>query len=186
MQCVGKGAYGTVHKVRERATGREYAMKLLKRGPGVDQSIDRELLNHRLLAPHPNVIGFKEVSGTLQSRQRARHGATGCGTGGRTYGDVCGRWTSPHASPSAFARWSNEHAAPENIKHHLHQCEHQSHATAHCPLHVVELVRSYCTTAHALLRCPAGYPTCLMHILLPPACSYSASKSHRRFSCGPQ
>ena len=39
----------------------EFACKMLERS-AVNETLRRELINHRTLPPHPNVIGFKEVS----------------------------------------------------------------------------------------------------------------------------
>ena len=57
----GKGSFGVIYKVREKETGEILAVKLLKRGRNIDDNVKREIINHRNLRPHPNVIGFKEV-----------------------------------------------------------------------------------------------------------------------------
>jgi serine/threonine-protein kinase SRK2 len=43
------------------ATGVQVAIKFLERGPGVNKSVLREILNHRLCVVHPNIVKFHEV-----------------------------------------------------------------------------------------------------------------------------
>ena len=37
------------------------AIKFLERGPGVNKSVLREILNHRLCVVHPNIVQFREI-----------------------------------------------------------------------------------------------------------------------------
>lgn len=60
LEELGRGAHGVIYKVKERSTGLVYACKMLERGQ-VNETLRRELVNHRTLSPHPNVIGFQEV-----------------------------------------------------------------------------------------------------------------------------
>lgn len=60
LEELGRGAHGVIYKVKEKTTGNFYACKMLERG-AVNETLKRELVNHRTLKPHPNVIGFKEV-----------------------------------------------------------------------------------------------------------------------------
>lgn len=39
----------------------QVAIKFLERGSGVNKSVLREILNHRLCVVHPNIVQFKEV-----------------------------------------------------------------------------------------------------------------------------
>ena len=39
----------------------QVAIKFLERGAGVNKSVLREILNHRLCVVHPNIVQFKEV-----------------------------------------------------------------------------------------------------------------------------
>ena len=40
----------------------QVAIKFLERGAGVNKSVLREILNHRLCVVHPNIVQFREVS----------------------------------------------------------------------------------------------------------------------------
>ena len=57
---LGQGAHGVIHRIVDLRTGHVYACKLLERSE-LGKTVGRELVNHRTLAPHPNIIGFKEV-----------------------------------------------------------------------------------------------------------------------------
>lgn len=61
LEELGRGAHGVIYKVKEKSTGEVFACKMLER-KAVNETLRRELVNHRTLAPHPNVIGYKEVS----------------------------------------------------------------------------------------------------------------------------
>ncbi|KAI7839812.1 hypothetical protein COHA_006433, partial [Chlorella ohadii] len=58
---LGHGAYGTAVLMRHRASGELVAVKLIERGAAVDKNVEREVLNHRLLSGHTNIVQFREV-----------------------------------------------------------------------------------------------------------------------------
>jgi serine/threonine protein kinase len=56
-----QGTFGFVDLALDAATGAHVAIKFLERGPGVNRSVLREILNHRLCAAHPHIVRFQEV-----------------------------------------------------------------------------------------------------------------------------
>ncbi|XP_050945305.1 serine/threonine-protein kinase SRK2B-like isoform X2 [Cucumis melo] len=57
---LGAGSFGVANLCRDKKRGELVAIKFIERGPTIDENVEREIVNHRLL-PHPNVIYFKEV-----------------------------------------------------------------------------------------------------------------------------
>ncbi|XP_010555374.1 PREDICTED: serine/threonine-protein kinase SRK2F [Tarenaya hassleriana] len=60
LRDLGSGNFGVAKLVREKATGKFYAVKYIERGQKIDEHVQREIINHRALK-HPNIIRFKEV-----------------------------------------------------------------------------------------------------------------------------
>ncbi|MBA0715961.1 hypothetical protein Golax_014832, partial [Gossypium laxum] len=60
LKDIGSGNFGVAKLVRDKRTGELYAVKYIKRGPKIDEHVQREIMNHRSLK-HPNIIKFKEV-----------------------------------------------------------------------------------------------------------------------------
>ncbi|KAL4421955.1 hypothetical protein ABPG77_007897 [Micractinium sp. CCAP 211/92] len=58
---IGKGTYGVAELMRDTATGELVAVKFIERGEKVDKNVEREVLNHRRLSGHTNIVQFKEV-----------------------------------------------------------------------------------------------------------------------------
>ncbi len=63
MPC--RGTSGFVQLALDLRTGQEVAIKFIHRGPGAPQfdaqHITRELLNHRMVGRHPNIVQLLEV-----------------------------------------------------------------------------------------------------------------------------
>ncbi|KAL0544594.1 hypothetical protein IC582_019711 [Cucumis melo] len=57
---LGAGSFGVANLCRDKKRGELVAIKFIERGPTIDENVEREIVNHRLLQ-HPNVIYFKEV-----------------------------------------------------------------------------------------------------------------------------
>ena len=57
---LGTGSYGYTKLMREKATGKMYALKYIERGEKITEHVRREITNHRNLS-HPNIVKFKEV-----------------------------------------------------------------------------------------------------------------------------
>ena len=57
---LGTGSYGYTKLMREKTTGRMYALKYIERGEKITEHVRREITNHRNLS-HPNIVKFKEV-----------------------------------------------------------------------------------------------------------------------------
>ncbi|KAI7835522.1 hypothetical protein COHA_010568, partial [Chlorella ohadii] len=57
---LGSGAFGTAQLMRDRANGELVAIKYIALRD-VDHNVERELLNHRKLSGHPNIVQFKEA-----------------------------------------------------------------------------------------------------------------------------
>lgn len=60
IKGIGSGNFGVAKLVRERQSGKLYAVKIIERGLKIDEHVQREIINHRSLK-HPNIIRFKEV-----------------------------------------------------------------------------------------------------------------------------
>ncbi|KAL4421960.1 hypothetical protein ABPG77_007902 [Micractinium sp. CCAP 211/92] len=58
---IGKGAYGVAVLMIDKHTGQQVAVKFIERGKLVDKNVEREILNHRRLSAHRNVVKFLEV-----------------------------------------------------------------------------------------------------------------------------
>ena len=55
---------------------KQVAIKFLERGAGVNKSVLREILNHRLCVVHPNIVQFREIFLTPGAPGH-RHGVCG-------------------------------------------------------------------------------------------------------------
>ncbi|GAB4817584.1 hypothetical protein N2152v2_004630 [Parachlorella kessleri] len=64
VRQLGSGNFGITKLFRNEETGELVAVKFLKRGRQIYDTVayvEREILNHRLLSNHPSVVTFKEV-----------------------------------------------------------------------------------------------------------------------------
>ncbi|KAI8102686.1 hypothetical protein M9434_005485 [Picochlorum sp. BPE23] len=61
IRDIGSGNFGVAKLMRCTATGEEVAVKFIERGEKIDKNVEREIINHRQLSGHPNIIRFKEV-----------------------------------------------------------------------------------------------------------------------------
>ncbi|KAJ0602879.1 putative protein kinase CAMK-OST1L family [Helianthus annuus] len=61
LKELGSGNFGVARLVRDKKTKELLAVKYIERGSKIDENVQREIINHRLLR-HPNIIRFKEVS----------------------------------------------------------------------------------------------------------------------------
>lgn len=60
-RCQPQGIYQTAIISTLISVMLQVAIKFLERGAGVNKSVLREILNHRLCVVHPNIVQFKEV-----------------------------------------------------------------------------------------------------------------------------
>lgn len=60
MKNIGSGNFAVAKLVRDKWTGKLFAVKYIERGQKIDEHVQREIMNHRSLK-HPNIIRFKEV-----------------------------------------------------------------------------------------------------------------------------
>lgn len=60
VKVLGSGNFGVAHLYKCLASGEDVAVKLIERGPKVDDNVLKEVTNLMTLN-HPNVIGFHEV-----------------------------------------------------------------------------------------------------------------------------
>ncbi|KAM0030322.1 putative protein kinase CAMK-OST1L family [Helianthus debilis subsp. tardiflorus] len=60
LKELGAGNFGVARLVRDKKTKELLAVKYIERGSKIDENVQREIINHRLLR-HPNIIRFKEV-----------------------------------------------------------------------------------------------------------------------------
>ncbi|KAL6848793.1 hypothetical protein ACP4OV_021376 [Aristida adscensionis] len=60
VRDIGSGNFGVARLMRNRDTRGLVAVKLIERGPRIDENVYREIVNHRSLR-HPNIIQFIEV-----------------------------------------------------------------------------------------------------------------------------
>ena len=58
-KLLGSGSYGWTKLMREKLTGKHYAIKYIERGDKITEHVRREIVNHRNLN-HPNVVKFKQ------------------------------------------------------------------------------------------------------------------------------
>ncbi|KFM27066.1 Serine/threonine-protein kinase SRK2A [Auxenochlorella protothecoides] len=61
IKDIGSGNFGVAKLMRERSTGELIAIKFIERGEKIDRNVEREIINHRELSGHPNIIRFREV-----------------------------------------------------------------------------------------------------------------------------
>ncbi|KAK9793436.1 hypothetical protein WJX73_000668 [Symbiochloris irregularis] len=61
IRNLNSGTFGFVQMAVELKTGLKVAIKFLPRGPGINECVLKEILNHRLLSKHPLVVEFREV-----------------------------------------------------------------------------------------------------------------------------
>ena len=87
---LGKGSYGMTKLMREKATGRQYAIKYIQRGEQITDHVRREIVNHRRLC-HPFVVNFKEVVVTDTHLGVVMEYVSGKGVGGEGGGGGGGR-----------------------------------------------------------------------------------------------
>ncbi|XVF15610.1 hypothetical protein REPUB_Repub09cG0169200 [Reevesia pubescens] len=60
VKDIGSGNFGVARLMRDKFTKEEVAVKYIERGDKIDENVQREIINHRLLR-HPNIVRFKEV-----------------------------------------------------------------------------------------------------------------------------
>eukprot|EP00899_Mesostigma_viride_P013410 jgi/Mesvir1/2206/Mv09851-RA.1 len=60
VRDIGSGNFGVARLVKDKVTGELLAVKYIERGVKIDENVQREIFNHRMLR-HPNIIQFKEV-----------------------------------------------------------------------------------------------------------------------------
>eukprot|EP00898_Chlorokybus_atmophyticus_P004480 jgi/Chlat1/5032/Chrsp32S08952 len=60
VKDIGSGNFGVAKLARDKLTGELVAIKYIERGDKIDENVQREIVNHRMLR-HPNIIRFKEV-----------------------------------------------------------------------------------------------------------------------------
>ena len=58
-KLLGSGSYGLTKLMREKSTGKQYAIKYIERGDKITEHVRREIVNHRNLN-HPNVVKFRQ------------------------------------------------------------------------------------------------------------------------------
>jgi len=57
---VGSGNFGVAKLMRDRQTGELVVLKFIERGQKIDNNVEREIMNMRMLR-HPHIIRFKEI-----------------------------------------------------------------------------------------------------------------------------
>lgn len=60
LKDIGSGHFGVAKLVKDKWTSELFAVKYIERGQKIDEHVQREIMNHRLLK-HPNIVRFKEV-----------------------------------------------------------------------------------------------------------------------------
>eukprot|EP00249_Psilotum_nudum_P014735 c24975_g1_i3 orf=298-1308(+) len=60
VKDIGSGNFGVARLMCDKATKELVAVKYIERGEKIDENVQREIINHRLLR-HPNIIRFREV-----------------------------------------------------------------------------------------------------------------------------
>ncbi|KAK9827959.1 hypothetical protein WJX81_001199, partial [Elliptochloris bilobata] len=58
---LNEGTFGVVVLAQDVRIKESVAIKFLERGSGVNKSVLREILNHRLCVVHPNIVQFREI-----------------------------------------------------------------------------------------------------------------------------
>jgi len=61
IRDIGSGNFGQAKLMRCKRTGEEVAIKFIERGDKIDKNVEREIINHRQLSGHPNIVRFIEV-----------------------------------------------------------------------------------------------------------------------------
>lgn len=61
IRDIGSGNFGVAKLMRDKPTGELVAVKFIERGEKIDKNVEREIINHRQLSGHPNIVRFKEV-----------------------------------------------------------------------------------------------------------------------------
>ncbi|XP_039042370.1 serine/threonine-protein kinase SRK2I-like [Hibiscus syriacus] len=61
VKDIGSGNFGVARLMRDKVTKELVAVKYIERGDKIDESVQREITNHRSLR-HPNIVRFKEVT----------------------------------------------------------------------------------------------------------------------------
>lgn len=61
IKDLNEGTFGIVLLALDIRSNEQVAIKFLERGVGVNKSVLREILNHRLCVVHPNIVQFREV-----------------------------------------------------------------------------------------------------------------------------
>jgi NIMA (never in mitosis gene a)-related kinase len=63
LQKIGEGSYSSVHKVRNKQDGQEYALKKVKMGTLKEKEKENALNEVRILASitHPNIVSYKNT-----------------------------------------------------------------------------------------------------------------------------
>ncbi|XP_010937485.1 serine/threonine-protein kinase SAPK2-like [Elaeis guineensis] len=60
LKDIGSGNFGMTKLVRDLATKQLFAVKFIERGEKINENVQREIINHRVLK-HTNIVRFKEV-----------------------------------------------------------------------------------------------------------------------------
>eukprot|EP00850_Spirogloea_muscicola_P012989 SM000086S23041 [mRNA] locus=s86:203523:205684:- [translate_table: standard] len=60
VKDIGSGNFGVARLMRDKKTRELVAVKYIERGEKIDENVQREIVNHRMLR-HPNIVRFKEV-----------------------------------------------------------------------------------------------------------------------------
>ncbi|KAK7311119.1 hypothetical protein RJT34_09039 [Clitoria ternatea] len=84
IKDIGSGNFGVAKLVREKRSGKLYAVKVIEKGLKIDEHVQREIINHRSLK-HPNIIRFKEVLCTPTHLAIVMEYAAG----GELFGRIC-------------------------------------------------------------------------------------------------
>ncbi|CAK9321559.1 unnamed protein product [Citrullus colocynthis] len=94
LKDLGSGNFGVARLVRDKKTNELVAVKYIERGKKIDEKVQREIINHRLLR-HPNIIRFKEVFLTPTHLAIVMEYAAG----GELFGRICsaGRFSEDEA-----------------------------------------------------------------------------------------
>lgn len=61
IRDIGSGNFGVAKLCRAKDTGELVAVKFIERGEKIDKNVEREIINHRMLSGHPNIVRFREV-----------------------------------------------------------------------------------------------------------------------------
>ncbi|EFN59208.1 hypothetical protein CHLNCDRAFT_138144 [Chlorella variabilis] len=61
IRDIGSGNFGVAKLCRAKDSGELVAVKFIERGEKIDKNVEREIINHRMLSGHPNIVRFREV-----------------------------------------------------------------------------------------------------------------------------